>query len=198
MARYEVRIVGFGGQGVITLSKMIAYTSGITENYLVTQTEAYSAEARGGAAWAEVVVEMDREAKLIDYPKALKPYDVLVILSEIATKDVKRDDLKTEENTGYLIWDSSTIGKFRSAARMRSLSHPIQKTAVEKYGDSVYGNSILFGMFTYVSKIFSEEAAIETIKNFVPSSTLDTNLKAFRFGMQTAEELLNQINLGGK
>jgi 2-oxoglutarate ferredoxin oxidoreductase subunit gamma len=196
MARYEVRIVGFGGQGVITLSKMIAYTSGITGNYLVTQTEAYSAEARGGSAWAEVVIELDKEVKLIDYPKALKPYDVLVILSEIATKDVKRDDLKAEENTGYLIWDSSTIGTFRSAKRMRNLSYPIQKTAVEKFGDSVFGNTILFGMFTQVSKIFSEEAAIKTIKEFVPSSTLDTNLEAFKFGMQTAEELLNKLAEG--
>ena len=63
MGRFEVRIVGYGGQGVITLSKMIAHTSGIIEDYLVTQTEAYSAEARGGSAWAELVIELDKDVE---------------------------------------------------------------------------------------------------------------------------------------
>jgi len=53
-------------------------------------------------------------------------------------------------------------------------------------------------MFTHVSKIFTEEAAIKTIKKFVPSSTLDTNLEAFKFGMQTAAELLNQLEEGSR
>lgn len=46
MARYEVRIAGFGGQGVITLSKMITMASSMYEGLAATQTEAYSAAAR--------------------------------------------------------------------------------------------------------------------------------------------------------
>lgn len=176
---------------------MIAHTSGIIEDYLVTQTEAYSAEARGGSAWAEIVIEMDKDVEAIDYPKALKPYDILIILSEIAAKNTLKDVVKAESDTGYLIWDSSTITKFRMAKRMKSLSFPIQKTALEKFGSSVYGNTILFGMFTFVSKVFSEEAARKTIKEFVPKATLDTNMEAFKFGMEKAEELMNQLKEGG-
>jgi len=197
LKRYEIRIVGYGGQGIITLSKMIAYASGICEELLVTQTEAYGAQARGGRSWAEVVVDLDRESKQIDYPKALKPYDLLVILSDAATKEVKKEVIKKEENTGLLIWDSSTIlGKFRAASKMKNLGLPIQKMALEKFGNIVYGNAILFGIFTVVTKIFSEESARETLKQFIPGSTLEKNMEAFKFGEQKAEEFLTQLMEG--
>ena len=191
MARYEIRIAGYGGQGVISLSKMIITASSLYENLAATQTEAYSAAARGGKCWAEVVVDLDKESKSIDYPKALEPYDFLIILSEESASDIKPNMVKAESNTGFLIWDSSTIQKFRAVKRVKNaLGIPIQKIAVEKFGNMVFGNSILLGVFTILSGIFSEESAIETIKSFVPSSTLDTNLEAFELGKQEAREFL--------
>lgn len=193
MVRYEIRISGFGGQGVITLSKMITMASAIYEGLAATQTEAYSASARGGKCWAEVVVDLDKDAKIIDYPKALSPYDFLIILSEESAKDVKKIDLKKDENTGFLMWDPSTITKFGTAKRVKSLSIPVQKLALEKFGNIVYGNSILFGAFTVLAGIFSEESALETMKKFVPSSTLDANIEAFELGKQEAQEYLKQL-----
>lgn len=148
---------------------------------------------KGGKCWAEVVVDLDTDAKLIDYPKALAPYDFLIILSEESARDMKKNDLKSGENTGFLIWDPSTISKFSVAKRLKSLSIPVQKVALEKFGDRVYGNTILFGAFTILSGIFSEESAIETIKKFVPPSTLDTNLEAFELGKQEAHEFINKL-----
>jgi 2-oxoglutarate ferredoxin oxidoreductase subunit gamma len=194
MARYEVRITGFGGQGVITLSKMIITASALYEDLAATQTEAYSASARGGKCWAEVVIDLDKNVKIIDYPKAMQPYDFLIILSEEAAGDVKPDHLKKNENTGFLIWDSSTIQKFRTVKRInKALGIPVQKIAVEKFGNMVFGNSILFGAFTILSRIFSEESAIETIKKFVPSPTLDKNIEAFELGKHEAKEFLKQL-----
>jgi len=193
MVRYEIRISGYGGQGVITLSKMIITASSLYENLAATQTEAYSAAARGGKCWAEVVVELDRDKKLIDYPKALEPYDFLIVLSEEAAGDIKPDLVK-EGETGFLIWDSSTITKFRAAKRVKkSLGIPIQKLAVEKFNNMVFGNTILFGIFTVLSGIFSEESAIETIKNFVPVSTLDINLESFELGKQEGMDFLKKV-----
>ncbi len=148
---------------------------------------------KGGKCWAEVVVDLDTDAKLIDYPKALAPYDFLIILSEESARDMKKNDLKSGENTGFLIWDPSTISRFSVAKRLKSLSIPVQKVALEKFGDRVYGNTILFGAFTILSGIFSEESAIETIKKFVPPSTLDTNLEAFELGKQEAHEFINKL-----
>ena len=194
MSRYEIRIVGFGGQGVITLSKMIITASSLYENLAATQTEAYSSSARGGKCWAEVVIDLDKSIELIDYPKAMEPYDFLIILSEEAAGDVKPDHLKKEGSSGYLIWDTSTIQKFRTVKKIdKAIGIPIQKMAVEKFGNMVFGNSILFGVFTILSGIFSEESALETIKKFVPSSSLDKNLEAFELGKQEAKEFLKQL-----
>ncbi|MFX1258088.1 MAG: 2-oxoacid:acceptor oxidoreductase family protein [Promethearchaeota archaeon] len=148
---------------------------------------------KGGKCWAEVVIDLDRNTKLIDYPKALIPYDFLIVLSEESARGVKKTHLKEGENTGYLIWDSSTIKKFNSAKRMKSLALPVQRLALEKFGNTVYGNSILFGAFTSLSKIISEEAAIETIKNFVPKTTLEENLEAFELGKIEAQYFLKQL-----
>ncbi|MFX1572424.1 MAG: 2-oxoacid:acceptor oxidoreductase family protein [Promethearchaeota archaeon] len=198
MNRYEIRISGFGGQGVITLSKMIITASSLFENLAATQTEAYSASARGGTCWAEVVVDLDKDVKTIDYPKALSPYDFLIVLSEESANRISPDNIKKESDTGFLIWDPSTIKKFRAAKRFeKGFSLPVQKLAVENFGNIVFGNSILFGAFTVLSGIISEESAIETLKRFVPRSTLDKNLEAFELGKKEAQDFQKQI-LEGK
>ena len=189
MARYEIRIAGFGGQGVITLSKMIITAVSLYENLAATQTEAYSASARGGACWAEVVVDLDKNVKTIDYPQALRPYDFVIVLSGESAARISPNQFKSGENTGYLIWDPSTIKDFQKADQIqKSLSIPVQKLAVEKFGNIVFGNSILFGAFTILSGIISEESAIETLKKFVPSSTLEKNLEAFELGKKEAQD----------
>ncbi|MFX1427922.1 MAG: 2-oxoacid:acceptor oxidoreductase family protein, partial [Promethearchaeota archaeon] len=159
--------------------------------------EAYSASARGGACWAEVVVELDKDIKTIDYPQALKPYDFLIVLSGESAARVDPDQFKAEENTGYLIWDPSTIQEFKIAQQIKkSLSIPVQKLAVENFGNIVFGNSILFGAFTILSGIISEESAIETLKKFVPSSTLEKNMEAFELGKKEAQDFLKKLNGG--
>ncbi len=194
MTRYEIHISGFGGQGVITLSKMITTAAALYEDLASTQTEAYSASARGGRCWAEVVVDLNKDIKIIDYPKALRPYDFLIILSEEAAASINPDYVKKDENTGYLIWDPSTIKNFKIVNNIRkALGVPIQKIAVEKFGDIVFGNSILFGIFTSLSGIISEESAIETIKKFVPSSSLSKNLEAFEIGKKEAQEFIKKL-----
>ena len=194
MARYEIRIAGFGGQGVITLSKMIITAASLYENLAATQTEAYSASARGGACWAEVVVELDKNVKIIDYPQALTPYDFLIVLSGESAARINPSQFKTGENTGYLIWDPSTIKDFKTAKQIqKALSIPVQKLAVERFGNIVFGNSILFGAFTLLSGIISEESAIETLKKFVPSSTLEKNMEAFELGKKEAEDFVKKL-----
>ena len=194
MTRYEIRIAGYGGQGVITLSKMIITAASLYENLAATQTEAYSASARGGRCWAEVVVDLDKNVKTIDYPQALRPYDFLIILSGESAAGVNPKYFKEGENTGYLIWDPSTIEKFQTAKQIqKSLSIPVQKLAVEKFGNIVFGNSILFGAFTILSGIISEESGIETLKKFVPSSTIRKNLEAFEFGKKEAQDFAKKL-----
>ncbi len=93
-----------------------------------------------------------------------------------------------------MLWDPSTIKTFKALKGLKKvLGIPVQKIAVEKFGNIVFGNSILFGAFTILSRIISEESAIETLKKFVPPTTLDKNLEAFELGKREAQDFIKKL-----
>lgn len=75
MPRIEIKIAGFGGQGIVTLGRLIAFAAYL-QGKQAAEIIAYGSEARGGSAWADVVID-DEE---VDYPKAVSP-DVLILFS---------------------------------------------------------------------------------------------------------------------
>ena len=74
--RREIRIAGFGGQGVILAGIVLGKAASLYDGLYAVQTQSYGPEARGGASRAEVVIS-DEE---IDYPKVQSP-DILVAMS---------------------------------------------------------------------------------------------------------------------
>ena len=88
--RTEIRIGGFGGQGVILAGIILGKAASIFDKNEAVQTQSYGPEARGGASRTEVVVS-DEE---IDYPKVSHP-DILVAMSHEALIKYM-DDLKDE------------------------------------------------------------------------------------------------------
>ncbi len=75
--RYEIRLAGSGGQGLILAGVILAEAAGLYDGKFVCQTQSYGPAARGGASMAEVVIS-DSE---IDYPKAVHP-DVLLAMNQ--------------------------------------------------------------------------------------------------------------------
>ncbi|THB68620.1 MAG: pyruvate ferredoxin oxidoreductase, partial [Desulfovibrio sp.] len=63
--RFELRASGTGGQGIITLGRILGYGLALGHSYFVTQTQSYGPEARGGSSRADLVVSSDP----ISYPK---------------------------------------------------------------------------------------------------------------------------------
>ncbi|MEK7871409.1 MAG: 2-oxoacid:acceptor oxidoreductase family protein, partial [Nitrospirota bacterium] len=62
--RYEIRLSGSGGQGLILAGIILAEAAGIYDKKYVVQTQSYGPEARGGVSKSEIVIS-DEE---IDYP----------------------------------------------------------------------------------------------------------------------------------
>ncbi len=100
MERYEIRLSGSGGQGLILAGKILAEAAAIYEGLNAVQTQSYGPEARGGASKAEVVIS-DTE---IEYPKAIE-LDLLLSLTQESCMKYS-SDLK---EGGILIIDSSFV-----------------------------------------------------------------------------------------
>ena len=75
----QIRIAGFGGQGVILAGVILGRAAAVYEGLYAVQTQAYGPESRGGASRAEVVISDEP----VDYPKALAP-EYLILLSQEA------------------------------------------------------------------------------------------------------------------
>jgi len=87
--RLEIRVAGFGGQGVIRAGLVLATAACIYGDRNAVQTQSYGPESRGGACKSEVVVSNEE----IDFPKVTEPDAVIVMSQEAYTsyaEDVKK------------------------------------------------------------------------------------------------------------
>ena len=176
--RTEIRIGGFGGQGVILAGIILGKAASIFDKNEAVQTQSYGPEARGGASKCEVVIS-DGE---IDYPKVQSP-DILVAMSnEALIKYIV--DLKDE---GTLIVDPGTtdiedVRDFIDQHNIKVFNAPATKTANDEIGLKIVANIVMVGAITKITGVISENAAIEAIKDSVPAGTEEKNINAFNAG----------------
>ncbi len=176
--RTEIRIAGFGGQGVIMGGIIIGKAASLFDSMNAVQTQSYGPEARGGASRTEVVVS-DSE---INYPKVQAP-DILVSMSHEALIKYY-DDLK---DNGILIIDpdmvdESEIADFIAERNIKVYHAPATKTATEDIGLRIVANIVMIGAIVKATEIVSVDAAKKAILDSVPKGTEDKNLQAFEAG----------------
>ena len=175
--RYEIRLSGAGGQGLILIGKILAEAAAIYDNKNATQSQSYGPEARGGASRSEVIIS-DGD---IDFPKAMN-IDMLLAMTQEA---VDKYTIDVKEN-GIIIVDSYFV-KTVPDGKYSVHSYPITEIAEEKIGRKIVANIIALGAMESLSKIVSEEAIINAIKARVPKGTEETNIQAFRAGQELAK-----------
>ncbi|MBO8131367.1 MAG: 2-oxoacid:acceptor oxidoreductase family protein [Candidatus Marinimicrobia bacterium] len=180
--RYEIRLSGSGGQGLILIGRILAEAAAIYDGKNATQSQSYGPEARGGASRSEVIISDDE----IDYPKATK-LDVLLALTQEAC-DRYAKDLKPG---GLLIVDSQLIKRIPKG-NFKVVSLPIIQSAVERLGKYFGSNIIALGVITRLTNIVSQDAVIQAIKSRVPRGTEDVNIQAFQAGIKLAEEWIEK------
>ena len=171
--RFEIRIAGFGGQGVVTIGKILGTAFSIHGGRNSVNTQSYGPESRGGACRSEVVVS-DGE---INYPYVRKA-DVLVALSQMAL-DTYVDDLK---EGGILVIDPQAIKSVPAPERFRLYPVPTLAIAHET-GDVKYQNTVVLGaLYAFIADLIRESDLLETLRESVPPATVDGNLAAFEKG----------------
>ncbi|MDZ7260628.1 MAG: 2-oxoacid:acceptor oxidoreductase family protein [candidate division KSB1 bacterium] len=176
--RYEIRLSGEGGQGLVLAGKILAEAAAIYDNKNATQSQSYGPEARGGASRSEVIIS-DED---IDYPKAVHLDLLLAFTQEACNKYWK--DLKED---GILLVDSDAVTKIPEG-KFKIYSVPILETARSQIGKVVVANIIALGIITELAQVVSIEAMEAAILSRVPKGTEELNLRAFRLGLEMAKQ----------
>lgn len=175
-ARFEVRISGSGGHGVILAAIMLAQSAGSNPKLNVVQTQSYGPEARGGASRADVVISTDE----IYYPKTMK-LDLLMAFTQEAC-DKYYPDLKPN---GLLVVDSNLVTKVPTK---NSYGFPFIRTAREQVGHPMVANVIALGVIVELTGLVTHDAVKEVIKARAPKGTEEKNLKALKIGFELAKK----------
>jgi|SRR5262249_43039649 len=170
----EIRIAGFGGQGVILSAIILGKAASIYENGFATMTQTFGPEARGGACSAQLVVS---DSPVL-YPYTTRP-DIMVIMSQEAYNRFT-NELKPQ---GLLIIEEDLVRVSDLKGDPRVYAIPATRFA-EELGKRMVLNSVMVGFFTAVTKLLSAEAVRKAVADSVPSSFRELNLKAFDKGYE--------------
>jgi len=180
LSRYEIRLSGLGGQGILTLGKLLGQALALGHGYCVTQTQSYGPEARGGASRSDLVVSSEP----ISYPKA-EYLDLLVALSQQAVGSYYHY-LKPK---GTLLIDSDLV---RQTPTTVFLGLPFTRLARERIGNVQSTNMVVLGSVTYLLPFARSETMRKSLKAALPDKIRAVNLKAFNVGYQEAKKYLGQ------
>jgi 2-oxoglutarate ferredoxin oxidoreductase subunit gamma len=168
----EVRISGFGGQGVILSAIVIGKAGCIFEGGYATMTQAFGPEARGGACSAQVILS----SSPILYPYVTQP-DILVTMSQEAYS-LFAPQLK--EN-GILIIEQDMVRIDNLPPGVRVYSVPATRLA-EQLGKRMVLNIVMVGFFGAVTGLLNRDALRRAVADSVPEAFRELNLKAFDKG----------------
>jgi 2-oxoglutarate ferredoxin oxidoreductase subunit gamma len=181
--RTEIKIAGFGGQGLITLSIFIITGINAAYNKYFSQTEAYGPQAIGGACWTEIVID-DNE---IDYPRVIRA-DHSILLSQ----DAFNSYANGAKSGGSIFIDPASVvvpEQFTNTINLYSV--PAQQIAAGEFKQIKNANVILFGAFTYITNIIPVETARDVIDATASEFNIDVKLNSFDRGVSLAKEIIN-------
>ena len=170
----EIRIAGFGGQGVILSAIVIGKAGCIYEGGFSTMTQSFGPEARGGACSAQVILS---DSPVL-YPYVTRP-DVLVVMSHEAYTIFAP---QVREN-GTLIVEQDLVRVDTLPAGVRVYSCPATRLA-EELGKKMVLNIVMVGFFGAVTGLLQPDSLRNAIADSVPEAYRDLNRKAFDKGYE--------------
>lgn len=175
--RYEVRLSGSGGQGIILASVVLAEAVAVYEGMQVCQSQSYGPEARGGRCKAEVVIS-DRE---IDYPKVIQ-LDLLLAMTQEAC-DAYFFDFKPN---GLLLVDSTFVEQLPTS---RAIALPFTRIARDRIGHEMTANMVALGAIAVVCPLVKVKNMEAALLARAPAGTRELNRKAFAAGVRAAQKI---------
>ncbi len=175
----EIIIAGFGGQGVLSMGKILAY-SGIMENKEVTWFPSYGPEMRGGTANVTVIVSDTRISSPI-----LQEFDTAIILNQQSMDKFE----KMVKPNGTLIYDPNGIVHPPTRTDINIYRVEGTRSAIEMGNPKVF-NMIIFGSYLKVHPIVTLDNVEKGLKKSLPDryhKLIPLNLDAIKKGQEIVE-----------
>ena len=179
--RFEIRMAGSGGQGLI-MGGMILAEAMIRQNKLAVQTQSYGVEARGGSSKSEVVIG-DRE---INFPEVISP-DLFVALMPEAYEKYAAETKKG----GIIITDSTYIEK-REIPDVTAYEFPISEYCADELGDIRAANIFTLGIISGLVEFMDYEALESAVLSRLAPKLHALNRKALACGNEIGRKLKAQ------
>ena len=176
MARTEIKIGGFGGQGVILSGYIIGRAASIYDNKFATMIQAFGPEARGSSTSAQLIVSDEQ----ITYPYITAP-NLMVLMSQEAYTKFASELIAG----GTLITEEELVTPNNLRKDVHHVSIPATRLA-EEIGKKMVLNIVMTGFTTAISNVVNEQAMIDAVKVSVPKGTEDLNLRAFFKGLEVS------------
>lgn len=170
--RREVRLAGYGGQGIILIGLLLGKAAALHDGKEAVFTQSYGPEARGGASNADVVIA---DAP-VDYPLVTRP-DCLVVMFQEAYERYRPGLVEG----GLLVLDQDLVRPDPGEGAFHAI--PATRLA-EGLGKRIVANVVMLGFFTAVSGLVRREAVEAALRSTLAPRLLDLNLRAFAAGYE--------------
>jgi 2-oxoglutarate ferredoxin oxidoreductase subunit gamma len=179
----EIRIAGFGGQGVILAAAVIGRSAAIFQGAYAAMTQSFGPEARGGSSSAQVIISTEP----ILYPYVTQP-DVLVVTSQEAFTRFA-PQLKPG---GILIAEQDLVQIDGLPAGTHVYAVPATRLA-EELGRRVVLNMVIVGFFGAVTNVCDRDALRKAVAASVPPLMETLNLQAFDRGFDYGAQMVARL-----
>lgn len=176
----EIIIAGFGGQGVLSMGKILAY-SGLMEDKEVTWMPSYGPEQRGGTANVTVILSDDKISSPI-----LNSYDMAVVLNQ---QSLDKFESKVKPG-GILIYDNYGIHTPPKRTDIKIYKIEAMQETFEMGNNKAF-NMIVLGAMLKLSPVVTIESVLKALKKSLPSrhhNLIPMNEEALKRGMNLIKE----------
>ncbi len=175
----EIIIAGFGGQGVLSMGKILAYAA-LSDNLEVTWMPSYGPEQRGGTANVTVILSDSKISSPV-----LDTFDTAVILNQ-QSLDKFENKIKAG---GTLIYDSYGIHRPPVRTDIKIYRVDAMEATFDMNNAKTY-NMIELGALLKIRNVVPVESVMDGLRKVLPErhhSLLDLNRQAITKGMQLVE-----------
>ncbi len=176
----EIIIAGFGGQGVLSMGKILAY-SGIMQDQEVSWMPSYGPEMRGGTANVTVILSDNRVSSPV-----LHSYDTAIILNQ---QSLDKFESKVKPG-GLLLYDPNGITRHPEREDIRIFKVEAASEAAKMSSAKTF-NMIVLGAYLKINPVVDMENVIKGLKKSLPERhhhLIPANEAALKRGMEIVSE----------